>query len=221
MIHQVYGIFDDGIFLSDIPIFQDNVDATKEFCKKHNYEYKLWDLKDCEKLIQEDYSEYQDLWNDFRYAIQRADFIRYCILHKYGGIYIDCDIRPMKDLQEIFQARQYFVYWADDEKRKPYNAIMGSQKGNNLFLDIMKQSKHDFYEKRNIKSYDTWVGRFIFQTTGHNMLDRVMRKNNIDKDKFFHDVLYIKNIDKGYDVGDVNTALFYDANASLWYDNLI
>ena len=111
MIHKVYGIFDDGIFLSDIPIFQDNVDATKEFCKKHNYEYKLWDLKDCEKLIQEDYSEYQDLWNDFRYAIQRADFIRYCILHKYGGIYIDCDIRPMKDLQEIFQARQYFVYY--------------------------------------------------------------------------------------------------------------
>ncbi len=219
-VHQVFWSFENKQ-LSDIEVFNYNVNSTKDFCKQHNYEYKLWNLKDCEKLIEEDYPEYQDLWTDFRYQIQRCDFIRYCILHKYGGLYIDCDIRPMKDLQEIFQEPQYFVYWADDKSKKSYNAIMGSQKGNDLFLEILKQSKHDFYEKSKIKTYDTWKGRFIFQTTGHNMLERVMKKKNINKNKYFHDVLYIKNIDKGFDVGDINTAIFYDGNASVWYDNLV
>jgi len=221
MIHQVYGIFNDGIELTDIPIYKQNVDETQNFCKLHNYEYKLWNLKDCENLIKEDFSEYWQLWQDYRYPIQRADFIRYCILYKFGGLYIDCDIRPMKNLDAVFSEPLYFVHWADDKNKKPYNAIMGSVKNHNLFLEIIKNCKEDFYEKCTIKTYETWKGRFVFQTTGHSMLDRVMKKNNIDKNKFFHDVLYIKNYDKGIDIGCVNDSLFYDANASVWYDNLI
>tara|TARA_R100000808_G_C2154667_1_gene165823 strand:- start:1073 stop:1738 length:666 start_codon:yes stop_codon:yes gene_type:complete len=221
MIHQVYGIFNDGIELSDIPIYKQNVEETKNFCKLHNYEYKLWNLKECEKLIEEDYPEYLDLWNDFRYAIQKADFIRYCILYKFGGLYIDCDIRPMKNLDAVFSEPFYFVHWANDKDKKTYNAIMYSVKNHKLFSDIMIECKRSFYEKSKIKTYDTWKGRFIFQTTGHSMLERVMKKNKINKDKYFHDVLYVKNSDKGYEVGDMQAALFYDANASVWYDNLI
>ena len=221
MIHQVYGIFNDGIELSDIPIYKQNVDETQKFCKLHNYEYKLWNLSDCENLIRADFSEYLQLWQDFRYPIQRADFIRYCILYKYGGLYIDCDIRPMKNLDAVFSEQIYFVHWADDKNKKPYNAIMYSVKNHNLYLEIIKQVKHDFYEKSKIKSYNEWKGRFVYQTTGHHMLERVIKNNCIDKDKYFHNVLYVKNFDKGYSIGDCNTALFYDANASVWYDNLV
>ena len=94
MIHQIFWAF-KGKELSEIPNFKLNVDETISFCKVHNYEYKLWHLKDCEKLIEEDFPEYLELWNDYRFPIQRADFIRYCILYKFGGLYIDCDIRPM------------------------------------------------------------------------------------------------------------------------------
>jgi len=226
MIHQVYGIFDDGIELSDIPIYKQNVDETQKFCKLHNYEYKLWDLKDCEKLIEEDFSEYSQLWKDFRYPIQRADFIRYCILYKYGGLYLDCDIRPMKNLDCIFSSLEteepfYFVHWDNDKDKKAYNAIMGSVKNQEIFLRIIEQVKKDYYEKSKIKTYETWKGRFVFQTTGHSMLERVFKKQKINKDKYFHNVLYVKNFDKGFDIGNCNTALFYDANASVWYDNLV
>jgi len=226
MIHQVYGIFDDGIELSDIPNFKLNVDETQKFCKEHNYEYKLWHLKDCEKLIEEDYPEYLDLWNDFRYPIQRCDFIRYCILYKFGGLYIDCDIRPMKRLDAVFSDRFYFVHWADDWDRKIYNAVIGSVKNQKIFLDIIEECKKSFYEKSKIKTYETWKGRFIYQTTGHHMLERVIKKNKIDKDKYFHNVLYVKNINKKYkdkssSVGNPNTAIFYDSNASIWYDQLV
>tara|TARA_R100000654_G_scaffold66973_2_gene95391 strand:- start:117 stop:782 length:666 start_codon:yes stop_codon:yes gene_type:complete len=221
MIHQVYGIFNDGIELTDIPIYKLNVDETILFCEKHNLKHKLWNLKDCEKLIDEDFPEYKQLWDDYRYPIQRADFIRYCILYKYGGLYVDCDIRPVKNLDSVFNEPIYFVYWNNDKKKLPYNAILASHQNNKLMLEIIKQCKVDFYEKSKIQTYETWKGRFVFQTTGHSMLERVIKKNNIDKDKYFHDVLYVRNFDKGHEVGDCNNALFYDANASVWYDNFI
>ena len=220
MIHQIFWSF-KGKELSEIPNFKLNVDETISFCKVHNYEYKLWDLKDCENLIEKEFPEYLQLWNDFRYDIQRCDFIRYCILYKYGGLYLDCDIRPMKNLDSVFSEPFYFVHWQDDKKRTPYIAIMGSVKNQDIFLKIIEQCKKDFYEKSKIKTYDTWKGRFVFQTTGHHMVERVMKKNKIDKDRFFHDVIYVKNVDKGFDIGDCNNALFYDSNASVWYDGLI
>ena len=220
MIHQIFWAFNDKQ-LDDIPNFKLNVDETQKFCKVHNYEYKLWHLKDCEKLIEEDFSDYSQLWKDFRYDIQRCDFIRYCILYKYGGLYLDCDIRPMKNLDSVFTEPFYFVHWANDKNKKTYNAIMGSLKHQDIFLKIIKQCKEDFYEKCEIKTYETWKGRFVFQTTGHSMLERVMKKNKVNKDKYFHNVLYVKNFDKGFDIGNCDNALFYDANASVWYDNLI
>ena len=225
-IHQIFWPF-KGKELSEIPAFATNVNETQEFCKLHNYQYKLWNLEDCENLIKEDFSEYLDLWKDFRFDIQRCDFIRYCILYKFGGLYIDCDIRPMKNLDLVFSSLEteeqlYFVHWADDIKRLPYNAIMGSHHNNNLFLEIIKQCEKDYYEKSKIEKYKEWKGRFIFQTTGHSMLQRVMKKNKINKDKCFHNVLYIRNQTKNNGgIGDLNTALFYDVNASVWYDHLI
>jgi len=222
IIHQIYWDFkDEGRNLEDVPIFKLNTDETRKFCKEHNYDYWFWELEDCEKLIKEDFPEYLDLWNDFRYPIQRCDFIRYCILYKFGGLYIDCDIRPVKNLDSIFNVSFYFVHWDNDKNKKPYNAIMGSLKNQELFLRIIEQVKKDYYEKSKIKTYETWKGRFVFQTTGHNMLERVFKKQKINKDKYFHNDIYIKNFDKGFDIGNCNTALFYDANASVWYDNLV
>ncbi len=47
------------------------------------------------------------------------------------------------------------------------------------------------------------------------MLERVLKKKKIDKDKYLHDVLYIKN--NKYDIGNKEEALFIDSNASTWY----
>ena len=93
-------------------------------------------------------------------------------------------------------------------------------------MNIIIESKRSFYEKSKIEIYKEWKGRFIYQTTGHHMLERAIKKNKINKTKYFHDVLFVINENKKYKdkshiVGDSNTALFYDNNASIWYDNLI
>ena len=213
LVHQIYGIFDDGIPLKDIPVFYENVKKTKEFCKEMGYQYKMWNLKQCVDLVKKYYPQYLDLWNDFTLPIQRADFIRYCILHKYGGIYIDCDIHPLRSLDNLFNKDTFFVTWHDDKSKLPYNAVMGSKPKQKIFLEICEESKNSFYEKRKQKIYESWKGRFVFQTTGHRMLERVLKKNDM-KDKVL-DILRVKT--KNGKIVSGKNPYFEDDNASVWF----
>ncbi|KAK0206408.1 glycosyltransferase family 32 protein [Desarmillaria ectypa] len=66
-----------------------------------DYEYMLWTDDSSRDFISEYYPWFLDTFNDYRYPIQRADAIRYFILHHYGGVYLDLDIgckRPLDPL---------------------------------------------------------------------------------------------------------------------------
>tara|TARA_R100001440_G_scaffold70849_2_gene93541 strand:+ start:1998 stop:2648 length:651 start_codon:yes stop_codon:yes gene_type:complete len=211
IIHQVFWAF-KGKELDEIDVFRQSVDETKRFCWASKYEYKMWNLKDCEELIVEKYPEYITLWTEFRFDIQRCDFIRYLILHSYGGWYVDCDVYPIQNLDSLSDVKQIFTSWNDDKDKKPYNAVMGSVKNNPLFLDIMNDIQNRVIEKQNIKIYDTWKGRLVFHTTGHHMLKRHVPKEDI------HDLMLIYNEKKKiYTTSD--NPYFYDNNASLWHLN--
>ena len=212
IIHQVYGVFDDGIPLEDIDVFRQSVDETKRYCSEYKYEYRMWDLKDCEELICDKYPQYIDLWTEFRYPIQRCDFIRYLILHSYGGWYIDCDVYPIQSLHTIADAKQIFTSWNNDKDMKPYNAVMGSVKNNPLFIKICNDIEFRTIQKQSIKIYDTWKGRLVFHTTGHHMLKRHVPKEDI------HDLLIVYNEKKKIYITAPNP-YFFDNNASLWHND--
>jgi len=213
-IHQIFWSFTasgaDPKELNDIPKFKECTDKTKEFAKKYGYEYKLWDLKDCEEFLVEYFVEYIDLWNEFRYPIQKCDFIRYLILFIHGGWYLDCDVYPLQDLSPLENNNQCFTTWHIDHKRLPYNAVMGSNFRNPLFIDIMRDVENRTYEKQSQKIYDKWIGRLVFQTTGHWMLKRHVPKEDI------HDLLTVFNEHKHIDCSSKNP-YFHDSNISSWY----
>jgi mannosyltransferase OCH1-like enzyme len=218
-IHQVYGIFDDGIPLRAIDVFYQNVLKTKAFCKKYKIKYKMWNLKMSTKLIHTHFKQYKKLWNDFikgptAAPIMRADFIRYCILYKYGGIYVDCDIHPIKKIDHLFSKDYFFVRWNDDRKNLPYNAILGGKKRAPIYKKIMEHCEESFYDKRKDPIYKRWKGRFVFQTTGHHMIHRVLTKNNVPLSNIL-DILKIHT--KSGKIVQGSKPLFEDANASVWY----
>lgn len=55
-------------------------------------EYMLWTDNSSREFIAEFYPWFLDAFNDYTYPIQRADAIRYFVLHHYGGVYFDLDI---------------------------------------------------------------------------------------------------------------------------------
>lgn len=56
------------------------------------YEYKLWTDASSEAFVEAQYPRLTHTYKNYPYVIQRADAIRYAILHHYGGFYIDLDI---------------------------------------------------------------------------------------------------------------------------------
>ena len=221
MIHQVYGMFDDGIPIKDITVFYENVKKTRLFCKKNKIRYKLWNLNQANKLIQKHFKEYIQLWNDFKVPIQKADFIRYCILYHYGGIYIDCDIHPIdksgSHINKLFQKDFFFVTWDDDKQFKPYNAVLGTKKKNPLYKDIIQHCKESFYEKSKQAIYKKWKGRYIFQTTGHYMVLRVLKKNKVYNRKHILNIMKIHHSKTDRVIQGPNP-IFEDYNASVWFE---
>ncbi|CAK7206812.1 CSG1/SUR1-like protein [Sporothrix eucalyptigena] len=62
-------------------------------CKKayKDFEYKLWTDKSARDFLALEYPWFIDIWDNYAFPIQRADAIRYFVLHHYGGIYLDMD----------------------------------------------------------------------------------------------------------------------------------
>tara|TARA_R110001632_G_scaffold39236_2_gene98269 strand:+ start:1016 stop:1675 length:660 start_codon:yes stop_codon:yes gene_type:complete len=174
IIHQIY--FDmTGKGIDYFPMFV----KSREICQGYSdYEYILWDEKKCLKLISEDYPEYLSFYNSFRFEIQKIDFVRFCILHKYGGFYIDMDMYKLRSLDPLLSKQ--FVFHNIRYVQKNYsfieNDFIGSESGSPLWLKVMKDCVSNYREKEAMSIYDTWKGRFVLQTTGPKFLSRAIKK---------------------------------------------
>jgi len=64
----------------------------------------------------------------------KSDVARYEILHKFGGVYVDCDVEPLKPFEPLIDARG-FAGW-EQQKQFVGNTVMGSVPGNPFFLAV-------------------------------------------------------------------------------------
>lgn len=67
-----------------------------------SWKHVLFDDQDNLQFVQDFFPEYVDLFVHLRYPIQRADFIRYCYLFIYGGVYADLDIEFISPIDNLF-----------------------------------------------------------------------------------------------------------------------
>mgnify|MGYP002758846689 FL=1 len=57
-----------------------------------DYEYMLWTDAISRQFIEKEYPWFLPTFDAYPYNIQRADAIRYFVLHKYGGVYMDLSL---------------------------------------------------------------------------------------------------------------------------------
>jgi mannosyltransferase OCH1-like enzyme len=88
-----------------------------------------------------DWLQNQDLY-DFAEAITRdhgqfrSDVARYEILHRYGGVYVDCDFEALQPIDELVMGVECFAAWETDDVWIN-NAILGAEPGHPLFADLI------------------------------------------------------------------------------------
>lgn len=76
-----------------------------------DWEFKLWTEKEIDAEVWDNQAIYDAVAippdgtkiHEVALATQRADIVRYEILYRYGGMYLDCDIEPIKTLSEMFE----------------------------------------------------------------------------------------------------------------------
>lgn len=114
-----------------------------------DFNHYLYDDDDCRNFIKDNFS--LDILNAYDKLIPgafKADLWRYCILYKYGGIYLDIKYEPVNGFKFINLTEQ--EYWVlDIDKKSIYNALMVCMPNNPILLKainkIVENVKNKFY----------------------------------------------------------------------------
>ena len=74
-----------------------------------DWNYKLWDYQDCINLIKDEYPNLLDFWLSLS-NIEKCDLVRFMILYKYGGYYVDMDIEITNKCLENWKNYDIVLY---------------------------------------------------------------------------------------------------------------
>ena len=55
-------------------------------------EHYFWTDENADSFFEEHYPWFLDTWNSYPSIVQRADALRYFVLHKFGGVFLDMDL---------------------------------------------------------------------------------------------------------------------------------
>lgn len=97
---------------------------------------KLWTEREISGL------DNVDLLSKCSSLAQRADLVRYEVLCREGGVYLDTDMECLKNIDPLIEGLDFFGCW-----QKPSvisNAIFGGMPGHDIFLELKKRSRTDF-----------------------------------------------------------------------------
>jgi len=101
----------------------------------------IWTREHCVQLLRRYYSEYEVLFRNFPYEIQRCDMVRYCLLHRYGGVYADMDYKCCKPLSQVFARWKNHDLYLVQSPHAPGNV---SYVSNSLMM--ARQRGHPFWK---------------------------------------------------------------------------
>ncbi|AGC01984.1 glycosyltransferase [Acanthamoeba polyphaga moumouvirus] len=114
----------------------------------NDFEHILWDDDKIKDMLKNNYGKkYLDLYENYTIMAQKADFARYAILYKYGGIYLDMDMVCRKNLAPFLQYNFFFTAYLFHEYFKRYlNGIIGSIPKHPVFAIIFK----NIFERKHL-----------------------------------------------------------------------
>ncbi len=128
--------------------------ASQESIKQHlpDWEYKLWTDADIPGL-QLHNQKYYDLSKNYG---EKADILRYELLYKFGGIYLDVDVVCLKPLDILLQ---YDVWTCGEGHPEDHinNAVIGASRHHPLLWDCIQSLGDKWHEFENKNPSDDWL----------------------------------------------------------------
>ncbi len=137
------------------------------------WQYRFWTDEANRAFIAEHYPAFLPTYDAYSYNIQRADAVRYCLLHHYGGVYVDMDIECLQPLDSLIAGRDFLVVLEPDEQGAwlgktslASNAFMAARPGHPFLEAVIERLMQD--------PSPGLTHRDVLATTGPLMLDAAL-----------------------------------------------
>lgn len=106
-----------------------------------DWEYRLWTDEDNLAFVETEYPEYLDLFINLPKNIMRADVIRYLIMYRIGGLYLDLDyemLRPFEFLDYAMVLPLNTSKATGDSDDGVGNCIFASEPNHPFWMTVMQ-----------------------------------------------------------------------------------
>ena len=145
-----------------------------EKVKKLNpeWEYILWTDADNDEFVKTNFPDFYNVFNNFSRGIMRADVIRYLIMYKIGGVYLDLDYEVLKpfefgDHKLILPLNRSLKF--GDKENTIGNCFFASIPNHKFWADVIYDLQHN---TPVVSDYSQ-----IVQATGPRLLNRIYSRN--------------------------------------------
>lgn len=133
-----------------------------------DWEYRLWSDDDNERFVREQYPDFYPIFMGFSRGIMRADVIRYLIMNKIGGVYLDLDYEMLEpfdfgDEQLVLPMNRSVSY--GDPENEIGNCIFASVPGHPFWIDVINDLR---VNPPDVTDYSQ-----IIDATGPGLLTRI------------------------------------------------
>ena len=156
-------------------LIEENFNSIKY--ENQDFECKLYKKDDCLDFLQKNYEE--DVINAYNKIIPgayKADLMRYCILYKKGGIYLDAKLKPINDFKlNHVTDKEYYVKDFKFMGGGVTNGFMVCKKNNPKLLkainEIVKNVKEKYYGKNSLSPTGPLLLKKVFSEEEINNFD--------------------------------------------------
>jgi inositol phosphorylceramide mannosyltransferase catalytic subunit len=130
--------------------FPEKYKRFQESWKKYNkdWEYRLWTDSDVKKLKLDN----QELYDKARNYGEKSDILRYELLYRYGGVYVDTDQECLKSLDELNYYYDFYIgiQPLDTNIVQLGIGLIGAQKGHPLLKKAIEELKNNTHVEQII-----------------------------------------------------------------------
>jgi mannosyltransferase OCH1-like enzyme len=97
----------------------------------------LWTDARLRELGRACYPTFETMFREDVPGIFLADFGRYMVLHRFGGLYVDLDYECLKSIEPLLEGRDFVTSYVDDTSLELNNALIASVPNHPLTFSYM------------------------------------------------------------------------------------
>jgi len=181
------------------------------------YEYKMYDNQESEHFIKEYFGDrIYNVYNKIVPGAFKADLWRYCILYKYGGVYVDIDTICLGKLDDFLQDYEFVVPVDLNEnvyegKHNLFNTFIASEPMSNLLENCIKRILYAVENNIIPKSKLDFTGPGLLGRELNRILGLDETTSFVGKEGVFGDIHFLKF--------DKDTEFVKDTNGRILFQN--